>query len=90
MKIFSSYIYKKQYITPVINFKIKIGVVWRFLIRFIVPLVVIFFIILQLKSDLMSSYNNYPLWVLLSFGLGTVAIPIVAAFLMPEKIFDRR
>ncbi len=72
------------------NSKIKIGVVWRFLIRFIVPLVVIFFIILQLKSDLMSSYNNYPLWVLLSFGLGTVAVPIVAAFLMPEKIFDRR
>jgi len=70
--------------------KIKIGVIWRFIIRYIVPLILLGLIVFQAKSDLIRNYNNYPLWALLVFGVGTVAVPIIIAFLLPQKILDRK
>ena len=70
--------------------RVKFGAVWRFLIRFIVPLALLLLIAVQLKSDLLVPYRSYPLWALLVFGAGTFAVPLVIAFMMPQKILDRR
>ncbi|MEK6892238.1 MAG: hypothetical protein AABX25_03570, partial [Nanoarchaeota archaeon] len=72
------------------NSIIKIGGLWRFFIRFVVPLIVIAIIALQIKSDFRLDYHGYPLWAILSFGIGTIAVPIVIAFLLPKKILDRK
>ena len=69
---------------------VKLGKLWRFMIRFIVPLILMALITFQLKSDLFGRYGNYPLWALIAFGVGVVAVPLVIAFLLPQKIFDRR
>lgn len=68
---------------------VKLGKPWRFMVRFIVPLILIALIIFQLKSDLLG-FNNYPLWALTAFGAGIVAAPLVIAFLLPQRILDRR
>lgn len=68
----------------------KIGKIWRFMIRYIAPLILLALIAIRLKSDLFARYNNYPLWTLVAFGAGVIAIPLVVAFLMPQKILDRR
>ena len=72
------------------NSMVKIGGVWRFMIRYIIPLIVLAVIFLKARLDLIKPYNNYPWWALLAFGVGTIAVPLVIAFLMPQKILDRR
>ena len=69
---------------------LKLGNIWKLMIRFVIPLIVFLIIIFQLKTDLASNYKDYPTWALLVFGLGTIAIPMLIAFLMPQKIWDRR
>lgn len=69
---------------------IKIGALWKFMSKYVVPVILLLLLAFQLKSDLAEGYNNYPLWALLVFGLGVVVIPILAAFLMPRKILDRK
>ena len=54
------------------------------------PIAVLLAIFFQAMSDYRLDYKGYPLWAILSFGIGVVVIPIVIAFLLPEKILDRR
>lgn len=72
------------------NSIIKIGGLWRFFIRFAVPLIIIAIIAIQIKSDFRLDYHGYPIWAILAFGIGTVAVPVVVAFLLPDKILDRK
>lgn len=72
------------------NSVLKIGNLWRFLIRYAVPLILLLLLLFRMKSDYLLDYNGYPWIYVLIFGVGTVAIPIAAAFLMPRRIFDRR
>ena len=69
---------------------VKLGKIWRFMIRFIAPLILLALIAFQLKSDLFGRYSNYPLWALIAFGAVIVAAPVVVAFLLPQMIWDRR
>ena len=69
---------------------IKLGKLWRFFIRFVIPPALLLLLGLQLKADILTRYNNYPLWALLVFGVGAVAVPLAVAFLLPQKILDRR
>ena len=69
---------------------IKIGNLWRFLIRFAVPLIILAIIVLQIISDFRLDYHGYPLWAIISFGIGTIAVPFAIAFLLPSKILDRK
>lgn len=69
---------------------LKIGKLWQFFIRYAVPLVLLLLLFFQLKSDLAANYMGYPLWALLIFGAGISVIPILAAFLMPQRILDRK
>lgn len=72
------------------NSVLKIGKLWRFIIKYLTPLILLLLIFFQLKTDYLLNYNNYPLWALLVFGVGIVVIPIIAAFLMPRRILDRK
>lgn len=69
---------------------LKLGKLWRFFIRYIVPAALLVLIGFQLKADLFSRYHGYPAWALLSFGLGIVALPLIVSFLLPQRILDRR
>ena len=69
---------------------LKIGKMWRFFIRCIVPLILLILLFIQLKSDFLTGYKNYPWWAVLIFGIGIVIVPLIFAFLMPQKILDRK
>lgn len=72
------------------NSALKVGALWKFLIRYIVPLILLLLLYFQLKSDYLLNYNNYPWIYVLIFGVGIVVVPLVIAFFMPQKILDRR
>ncbi|MBI3027795.1 hypothetical protein HYY70_06820 [Candidatus Woesearchaeota archaeon] len=72
------------------NSVLKIGKVWRFVVRYFVPLIVLVLLFSQAKSDYLLSYKSYPLIYLLIFGVGTIAVPLIAAFLMPQRLLDRK
>jgi neurotransmitter:Na+ symporter, NSS family len=69
---------------------LKLGGLWRFFIRYIIPPVLIALIAFQLQADIFSRYHGYPPWAILSIGWGIVAIPLIISFLMPHRILDRR
>ncbi len=69
---------------------LKIGSVWAFIVKYFLPLILSALLFLQIKSDFAAAYKGYPLWALLVFGVGTVAVPLIAAFLMPQKLLDRK
>jgi NSS family neurotransmitter:Na+ symporter len=68
---------------------IKIGKLWRFLIRYVIPLVIVVVAFIRLKSDFLF-YSKYPLPYVLIFGVGIVVIPLIVALMMPQKILDRK
>lgn len=68
---------------------IKIGKLWRFFIRYLIPAMLLLLLFIRLKSDILL-YNRYPLPYVLIFGIGIVVIPLAVAFLMPQKILDRK
>ena len=72
------------------NSVLKIGYVWRFFIRYLIPIILLTLLFFQIKKNYLLNYNNYPLIYVLIFGVGIVVVPIVLAFLMPQKILDRR
>jgi len=69
---------------------LKIGAIWRFFIRYLMPLILSLLLFFQIKSDILLNYNNYPWIYVLIFGVGIVVIPLIIAFLMPQKILDRK
>ena len=69
---------------------LKIGRAWRWWIRYPAPLILVLLIIAHLRSDYLLNYNGYPFPAVLAFGAGIVAIPLIAAFLMPQKLLDRK
>ena len=72
------------------NSILKVGALWGFLIRYLIPLILALLLFFQIKSDISANYNNYPLGALLVFGVSIVIVPIIIAFLMPRRILDRR
>lgn len=72
------------------NSILKIGTLWRFLIRYAVPLILLLLLFIRIKSDYLLDYNNYPWWSILIFGVGVVVAPLIVAFLLPQRILDRR
>ena len=71
------------------NSIMKIGKLWRFFIRYLIPLVLSSLLFFQIKSDYLLDYKNYPWQYVLIFGGGIVVIPLIISFLMPRRILDR-
>jgi len=72
------------------NSILKIGAVWRFVIRYTIPLILLVLIFLQLKSDVLVGHKAYPWHYTLIFGIGVVIVPLIISFLMPKRLLDRR
>lgn len=77
-----------QYINQ--NSILKIGRLWNFIIKYIIPLILLILLFFQLKSDFLLNYKNYPWIYILIFGIGIIAVPLIIAFLLPQKLLDRK
>ena len=77
-----------QYINQ--NSILKIGRLWKFIIKYLIPLILLALLFFQVKSDILLGYKDYPFVYILIFGVGAVVVPLILAFLMPQRIFDRR
>jgi len=71
------------------NSNVKLGGMWKLAVKYAVPLVIIFLLALQLRADILNGYGNYSRLAMLAFGAGTVAVPVIIAFLLPQKILDK-
>jgi NSS family neurotransmitter:Na+ symporter len=72
----------RSYINKVSDF--KIGVWWNATIKYIIPISLAIILALQLKVEFVENYGGYPDWAIL-IGWGAVLIPLVIAFLIPQK-----
>ncbi len=72
------------------NSILKAGRLWNFTVKYIIPLILLILLFFQLKSDFLLNYKNYPLVYILIFGVGIIIVPLITAFLMPQKLLDRK
>ncbi len=82
MQKLSNYINQHSYL--------KIGGLFKFFVRYIAPLVLLLLLFLQLHADYYAGYRNYAWQYIMIFGVGAVALPLVASLLMPQRLLDRR
>ena len=68
---------------------LPLAVIWKYYIKVLVPVILLFLTYVQIKDDISTIYNGYPLWAILVFGLGTIIVPLMMAFILPEKILDK-
>jgi NSS family neurotransmitter:Na+ symporter len=60
----------------------RVGPTWRVLTSVIAPLGLVIVLVLALKDDLEAPYEDYPTWLLLTFGwLMVVALPVIGFLL---------
>ena len=64
--------------------EIKIGKWWEYSIKYIIPVVLSFAVIIQLMQELKAPYENYPQWAIW-LGWASVIVPFIVAFLIPQK-----
>ncbi len=69
----------REYINEVSD--IKIGVWWDIAIKFVIPVILITILGFSLHTDLTTRYEDYPLWSLLVFGWGMLAVLALVSFL---------
>ena len=72
----------RAYINKVSDF--KIGTWWSTTIMYIIPISLAIILALHLKAEFVENYGGYPDWVIL-IGWGAVLIPLLIAFLIPQK-----
>ena len=72
----------RAYINKVSDF--KIGPWWDLAIKYIIPISLAVILAVQLKAEFVENYSGYPDWAIL-VGWLFVLVPLVAAFLMPQK-----
>jgi len=72
----------RTYINKVSDF--KIGQWWNLTIKYIIPIALAVILALQLKAEFAENYGGYPDWAIL-IGWLFVLIPLVIAFLIPQK-----
>jgi neurotransmitter:Na+ symporter, NSS family len=72
----------RKYLNKVSDF--KIGGWWSMTIKYIIPVSLAIILALQLKAEFVENYGGYPDWAIL-VGWGAVLIPLVIAFLLPQR-----
>ena len=65
--------------------RVNVGGIWIFLIRFIIPPVLVGLFVLALMDEFAAPYGGYPLWALLTFGLGSMVLTVITAALLEMK-----
>ena len=59
------------------------------MIKYFTPLLLLALLVFRTKADL-GGFGSYPVSAILIFGVGSIAIPIILSFFMPQKILDRK
>jgi len=73
----------------------RIPVFWEILVKFVTPAILGYLFFLSLQGDLAENYGGYPTGQLLMYGVGWMAVCLVAAFVLtmfpwkPEKLARR-
>jgi len=70
----------RKYINDVSD--IKIGIWWSWLIKYIIPVLLIFLLISSLYADLKTPYENYPQSVILIMGWGVLVMVALVSYAM--------
>lgn len=70
----------RQYVNPISDF--KVGKWWNICIKFITPVILGIMTILTFRTDIISPYEGYPSKALLIFGLFTMIISLVLAWIL--------
>ena len=70
----------RKYINDVSD--IKIGIWWSWLIKYIIPVLLIFLLISSLYTDLKTPYENYPQSVILIMGWGVLVMVALVSYAM--------
>jgi len=80
------WVYKASRLREYINSvsRRKVGVWWDYMIKWFIPLVLTFLLILQFKKELMGNYEGYPDWAI-AIGWLTVLVPLVIAVVLALK-----
>ena len=68
---------------------IKAGKLWHMIMKYFTPVILAVLIVYQIAAD-WHGFKNYPSWAVLVFGIGTVAVPAAAAFMMPKDMISKR
>jgi NSS family neurotransmitter:Na+ symporter len=64
----------RQYINKVSKW--QVGVWWNYAIKYVIPVVLLVFLVLQFVTDVTTPYEGYPQWAL-AIGWVVVAVPIL-------------
>ena len=62
--------------------EIKIGRIFSFMIKFLTPLILIVITIISFVKEIEKPYEGYPFSAIMILGVGTVALLIIAAFIL--------
>jgi NSS family neurotransmitter:Na+ symporter len=79
----------RKYINEVSD--IKIGVWWSWLIKYIIPVLLVFLLVSSLYADLKTPYEGYPQSIVLALGWGVLLMVALISYAMahlskPKKI----
>jgi NSS family neurotransmitter:Na+ symporter len=61
--------------------EVRIGRWWTYLIKYVIPVLLAFLLVSSFITDVVNPYEGYPLWSLLTFGLGILGIIALVSFL---------
>ncbi|XID74973.1 sodium-dependent transporter [Alkanindiges sp. WGS2144] len=61
---------------------IKLGKVWQFLLTVVTPVSLLIALVLTMNSLLREGYGNYPSWLVMTFGWGSLLCCLIGALLL--------
>jgi NSS family neurotransmitter:Na+ symporter len=61
---------------------VRLPAAWDWCLKIITPLILLTIIIMALVADFGSRYGDYPMWMLLSFGLGALLITLAPSIIV--------
>ena len=63
----------------------KIASLWKFLIKYFSPIVILYLFINQARLDILNPYGDYPTWALWTFGFGIIVFVIIVSAILYSR-----
>ncbi|MEJ2627559.1 MAG: hypothetical protein P8078_03245, partial [bacterium] len=78
------YLYRVQDFRAYLNniSEVKLGNWWVIALRYITPLALLIILVINLRSEILQTYNNYPRWATLVGGWGVLFFFLVLGFFL--------
>jgi neurotransmitter:Na+ symporter, NSS family len=68
--------------------RLGLGWGWEFLVKYLVPVVLLSMLVRSVSQELSHPYGGYPLWAVLVLGVGWLAVTLAAAFALALYPWD--